>query len=548
MSFFYKKKKANKNPSYLKYIHKNLCKYNKTKEEIIQVIIRNLIFHKKSHLTSVFIEYLIWDDFQEFLLKYFPKKNSSLIISNPNYQKNYYPTIVEPVRRLILFQNMKKKKIINSNLISKSKPKKIILSKQENYYHILPLDISGEKKIFENKELSKNYENKSLKNESETIDNINANNDISISLDLKINKKYDFKIMSNNAAFVKGKNGENDKEIMKVIRFLKPIQSESIYKNKKENSDNNNRIHGRNNYLKDITKDKNKYEPLYNNSSNNSCHKGKINGKNIINNSNSLKKNDSEPNKNNIHNNIKRIQISSVNNKNKNHNITNNNHNNNILKSNIKKNCYLSQLQKICSSKSESKRKSNSKNKKNIIIPKKIDHNASSSKTNSNTHDTTSNSNNKNNKKNESNCTSIATTAKKEIKLNKKISNLKTPFSSLIKESKISDSNSSKNLEKENKKTYNNKIKKIVLDNKIKNPSFIRRDKYIDLNNRYISPEMKRNIRFNANKNNKLLLEKIIYIKKEKSLDNKYSLKKSVNNNNKNDPTEFGSIKSKKLL
>ena len=88
-----------------------------------------------------------------------------------------------------------------------------------------------------------------------------------------------------------------------------------------------------------------------------------------------------------------------------------------------------------------------------------------------------------------------------------------------------------------------------MLDNKIKNPSFIRRDKYIDLNNRYISPEMKRNIRFNANKNNKLLLEKIIYIKKEKSLDNKYSLKKSVNNNNnKNYPTKFGSIKSKKLL
>ena len=86
-----------------------------------------------------------------------------------------------------------------------------------------------------------------------------------------------------------------------------------------------------------------------------------------------------------------------------------------------------------------------------------------------------------------------------------------------------------------------------MLDNKIKNPSFIRRGKYIDLNNRYISPEMKRNIRFNANKNNKLLLEKIIYIKKEKSLDNKYSLKKSVNNN-KNYPTKFGSIKSKKLL
>ena len=54
--------KKKKNPENI--IIKNLLKYNKTKEEQSRNIVEKLIFHKKSHFTSTFIEYLIWDDIQ----------------------------------------------------------------------------------------------------------------------------------------------------------------------------------------------------------------------------------------------------------------------------------------------------------------------------------------------------------------------------------------------------------------------------------------------------------------------------------------------------
>ena len=59
-----------------KIIYKNLSKYNKTVEKIFQNKIKNLMFHKKSHFTAIFTEYLIWDDNQEFLFDLYPKKFS----------------------------------------------------------------------------------------------------------------------------------------------------------------------------------------------------------------------------------------------------------------------------------------------------------------------------------------------------------------------------------------------------------------------------------------------------------------------------------------
>ena len=38
---------------YEKIIFANLRKYNKTKEKIYKIIIKNLMFHKKSHYTSI---------------------------------------------------------------------------------------------------------------------------------------------------------------------------------------------------------------------------------------------------------------------------------------------------------------------------------------------------------------------------------------------------------------------------------------------------------------------------------------------------------------
>ena len=53
-------------------INKNLTRYNRTLEKIYQIKIKNLMFHKKSHFTAIFTEYLIWDDFQEFLFELYP--------------------------------------------------------------------------------------------------------------------------------------------------------------------------------------------------------------------------------------------------------------------------------------------------------------------------------------------------------------------------------------------------------------------------------------------------------------------------------------------
>ena len=70
--------KKKKNPENI--IIKNLLKYNKTKEEQSQNIIKKLIFHKRSHFTSTFIEYLIWDDIQEFFDKYYSYEYITIII------------------------------------------------------------------------------------------------------------------------------------------------------------------------------------------------------------------------------------------------------------------------------------------------------------------------------------------------------------------------------------------------------------------------------------------------------------------------------------
>ena len=510
MSYQYKTNKNNDT----KIISKNLCKYNKSKAQLSQNIIKQLIFHKKSHLTSLFIEYLIWDDFQEFLFKYYShKKLIKKFLNEFNPQLNINPTLVDPVGRQIIFLNVIKKKILlKKNYYEKTKYKINNSEKKEkliNFLNILPPDISGEKKIFEKKQIFKNTEKKSLKNESETIDNINANSDISMSLDLRINKKYDSKILDKNTAFVLGKNGENDNEIVKVIKFLKPIQSEHIYRTKKLNKLNNNKNFYFE-YLHDITRNKNK-NVLYSNC--NSEHKNK----------NSKKENNKIINyKNfgllNTQDNKNKIKSNSLNNnkiKNK-----DNINNKNIFK--IENRQITNIKSQIQTSQNKSKKKSKGKNNKNIILINKFNNNTTSTKTNSNT-----NENSINNKKNDklNNAIDIKNKIKKQ---NSKISDLNVPFSAMIRSKIASNSNSRKNL-KEN----NNKIKKIILEKKVPSNNFSRKEKILDKKNNFISPEVKRKNNLNLKKNNmgnKLFIDNIIYIKKEKSFDSNNSMKISTKN------------------
>ena len=515
MSYRYKTKKNND----IKIISKNLVKYNKSKEQISQNIIKQLIFHKKSHLTSVFIEYLIWDDFQEFLFKYYSQKKLIKKIFNEfNSSLNINPTLVDPVGRQIIFINIIKKKILlKKNYYEKTKSKINNSEKKEklnNFFNILPPDISGEKKIFENKQIFKNADMKSLKNESETIDNINANSDISMSLDLRINKKYDSKILDKNTAFVRGKNGENDKEIVKVIKFLKPIQSEHIYRTKKLNKLNNNKNFYFD-YLNDITRNKNK-NVIYANC--NSEHKNKNNKKenNKISNYKNFELLNTHDNKNKIKSN------SLNNNKIKNKDNKDNTSNKNIFK--IDNKLITNTKTSIQTSQNKSKKKSKSKNNRNIILINKFNNNTTSTKTNSN-----SNDNSLTNKKIDkfNNAIEIKNKIKKQ---NNKISDLNVPFSAMIKNKIASNSNSKKNLKKEN----SNKVKKIILEKKITSNNFIRKEKLFEKkNNNFVSPEIKKKNNLNLKKNNignKLSIENIIYIKKEKSFDSKNSMKTSTKN------------------
>ena len=230
--------KSNNNYTNYKIIFKNLSKYNKSKVEFDKFIVKCLMFHKKTHLTSKFTEYLIWDDNQEFLLELLSKKysllNIPLYIKFQDY-KNIYPTFRDSWCRNLIKANLKLKKILFTYLSEKTKPTSDA-SKNANkkFSNILPVDLSYNS-LDKNK--YKNIKGKEFSESESTIDNLNANNDISMSLDLNINKKYDNKLLIQNCGFVKGKNEKNDSELIKILAYLKPINTIYIQnQNKKMNN------------------------------------------------------------------------------------------------------------------------------------------------------------------------------------------------------------------------------------------------------------------------------------------------------------------------
>ena len=273
-----------------KIIYNNLSKYNKSLEKIYQNKIKNLMFHKKSHFTAIFTEYLIWDDNQEFLFELYSQRFSLINLSSfitIQCHKFFIPVLKNDWGRNLIKTNTKMKKIIISQISDKYRQNDP--TKLKKYSKILPSDLSDntldEKEDmidnslktyrnlnlrninnninnqtynnnFYNNRNNKNNQNKNLPikgkeySESEsTIDNVNANNDISISLDLKMNKKYDDNILTQNIGFVSGKNGKNDEELLKMMKFLKPINTAFIYENNNINNYNNNE-HNNNNHKK----------------------------------------------------------------------------------------------------------------------------------------------------------------------------------------------------------------------------------------------------------------------------------------------------------
>ena len=233
--------KSNNNYTNYKILFKNLSKYNKSKVEFDKFIVKSLMFHKKTHLTSKFTEYLIWDDSQEFLFELLSKKyslyNIPLYIKFQEY-KNIYPTFRDFWCRNLIKANLKLKKILFTYLSEKTKPT-TVASKNANkkFSNILPVDLSYNSLDKNDKNIYKSIKGKEFSESESTIDNLNANNDISMSLDLNINKKYDNKLLIQNCGFVKGKNEKNDSELIKILAYLKPINTIYIQnQNKKMNN------------------------------------------------------------------------------------------------------------------------------------------------------------------------------------------------------------------------------------------------------------------------------------------------------------------------
>ena len=349
-----------------KLLYRNLSKYNKSQEKICQNKIKNLMFHKKSHFTAIFTEYLIWDDHQEFLFELYPKRYSLLNISSftkIQYNKFFMPIIINEWGRSLIKLNMKMKKLLILQITDKSKqvdPSKYILKK---YSKILPSDISDNTidykedldntlKTFKNFNLNKNnnqnnnnkninqniidtnlpFKGKEISESESTIDNVNANNDISISLDLKINQKYDENILTQNVGFVIGKNGKNDEELLRMMKYLKPINTAYIYEN------NKNKLRANYIYLEYVN---NKTTRLTETKKKSSKNKSE-NKKKVINNNNNINyeqmktlANLNIPNKNIIHKNIN-IQKNNSKNTSSNKNKKKNEQKNNSTKQNHK--------------------------------------------------------------------------------------------------------------------------------------------------------------------------------------------------------------------
>ena len=257
---------SNNNIDIRNIINHNLSKYNNLKEKYYLYKIRNLMFHKKSHFTSIFIEYLIWDDNQEFLFELYSYKYSHKnipIFIKFQFPKDYLLILREETGRAIISKNIEKKRklflcISEKTKYSTDKGKNI----SKKYGNILPYDLS------DNKIKNSNYDSikeKEYFNESEsTIDNVNANNDISMSLDLKINKNYDNQILNKNIGFVKGKNGKNDMELLNMLNYMKKVNTRPIYESKKSKIKNkfiyweyiNNKLKSKSKPNKDKEKDK----------------------------------------------------------------------------------------------------------------------------------------------------------------------------------------------------------------------------------------------------------------------------------------------------
>ena len=201
-----------------KIINSNLQKYNIYKSKYDTMKINSIIFNKKTHYLSLFKDYIIWNDITEFLQIYY---HNHII-------KIYFKKYFKP-KELFYTICYIHKKVNNIILLNKKTNQNFIKLKKDEKENQLKKEFSN---ILNN--ISSNDTHFSIINNSEitesTIDNIGVNDDITQSIDLRINKNYDFNEIEKEIDFVKGFNA-NDKTIENLMYLIK---DKNYLKHKKE--------------------------------------------------------------------------------------------------------------------------------------------------------------------------------------------------------------------------------------------------------------------------------------------------------------------------
>ena len=220
-------------------IQNNLKRYNVNESKYCIMKINTIIFNKKSHYVSKFKNYLFLNDLTEFLIKYY-KKTLIIIFFKKFflYQKHLIsPCLID--RRIM--------KIMNKNIQQKilfitiKKEEKNIQNNRKEYSNIFNTVITNSTII--------EFPKDDINTET-TIDNIHANDDITISLDLRINKNYDYKEIEKDINFVKEKNN-NDKTILNIMNIIDKKKIHSCLNSNTKSSKFNKKL---DNSLLDITK------------------------------------------------------------------------------------------------------------------------------------------------------------------------------------------------------------------------------------------------------------------------------------------------------
>ena len=217
-----------------KILSNNLKKYNSTEQNFINNRINNIIFPKKSRFLSMFLDNLIYNDFTDFLSTFYSYNLSNSYLNKIvlfQKQKYFLPCYIQSNINLIL------KRRFNIMIKSEKIEERNISKQLQIYTKILPSNFQD----------SKSTINHLSENSQSIIDNLGVNDDITTTIDLNINQKYDYNELNKNIDFITDKNINNDKdntigEIMSQIIKKEKIKKKITYFQIKQRSKNNNLI------------------------------------------------------------------------------------------------------------------------------------------------------------------------------------------------------------------------------------------------------------------------------------------------------------------